>query len=251
MRFESPTPYSDTPHQIGEGIEKRVYRLPNDAAHATLEFKYENYSNEQIRGLFYFQKICHLLFPAHIVDISQSGNIPDGTGARAFARTPLIKTDADPLHSEIQNAYIAAAGDSESLTEAGSQLWDQAAAQNEQNEPVQQFLDDAIKAGIWHASDPWGPQDCIHDAAGGFTFVDTHVPWMETVDPVTGQLVKILLFYPDWLEQAISKLPAERQKPAQVFFTRLMQIYRERNIPDKSDMVYKPLTRAELEAEGY
>jgi hypothetical protein len=192
-----------------------------------------------------------MLFPQHIVDIHQVGAVPSGEGTySAYARTEKVDTTADPLHVALQREHIAAGGNSAEWTDEAHALQDTAEERDLANPAVQAFLDAAILAGIWHHADPWGPQDVIYDRAGGFTFVDTHVPWIEFRDKENDVVTaKLLLCYPDRVREAIARLEEPDRTKATTYFDRVLSLFASRPGTDDSDYDHPPKTAAELAAD--
>mgnify|MGYP001234669953 CR=1 FL=1 len=66
---------------IGIGVEKRIFRNELDPNKIRAEFR-EKLTDEEIKGIYYFNKLLHLLFPNNIPEIYRAGNLKEGAGSQ-------------------------------------------------------------------------------------------------------------------------------------------------------------------------
>jgi hypothetical protein len=109
MRFENPNQQPDKFRKVGQGAYKVGYVHENDRDAITLKFKNE-WSNEEMRALFYIQKIAHLIFPEETVAVRQVGSIVEGEKLVNFARTEYVSPEHDAVHQRMQEIYDPADG---------------------------------------------------------------------------------------------------------------------------------------------
>ena len=78
MKFERHPEHHE---HIGTGSYKRAYKIEtvDGVPEVQLVMKYE-YTNEQMKGLFYLNKIATTLFPGKIARVKQAGNFDDEEG---------------------------------------------------------------------------------------------------------------------------------------------------------------------------
>lgn len=131
----------------------------------TLEFKYPS-TNEEIKAMFYIQKIAHLLFPDETVAVHQVGNVTRGEDTVAHARTELIPHTTDPVHVKIQEGFLEASGDPDRLSTEAEAFYDSQINANVKNSAVQRFYRAYDRAGLWNRLAGFGRQDAVMDGKG-------------------------------------------------------------------------------------
>jgi len=231
MRFES-TP--DPREQIGVGGYKRAYKVvrADGTPEVQLVMKHQ-YTNEQMKGLFYLNKIATLLFPGKIAAVKQGGNIHGDDGQVVSSQFVSHYVEPDAQHRDIQEFATQFDGDMEAAREYdeshGGRL---EAITNDRYDRL--YTDNAIEAfraayAAAGLSNPdgavqigWGAQDVVFTKDGDFTFVDVDVPWDEPedigADAYTDQCLR---FVPAKLQEAINTLPEPERTQTLQYYVRL------------------------------
>ncbi len=231
MKFE----YNPQHHeQIGVGGYKRAYKVVSEAGTPEVQLVMKHrYTNEQMKGLFYLNKIATLLFPGKVASVRQAGNVigKENTIESSQFRAGYIKPDA--IHEVIQDHAKAFDGDiwaaenrDDALLGELERLTNERIKRMKETPEIEDFQtayeaagfvndDGAIKIG-------WGAQDVIFGESGDFTFVDIDVPWDEPDDVgEPGYTPRCLRFDPVKLKLAIATLPEPQQSEAHTYFGRL------------------------------
>lgn len=233
MKFETqPNPEQ----KIGAGGYKEAYKIEGASGpEVHLSFKHA-YTNEQIKSVFYLNRIATLLFPGKIARISQAGNaIDDAENKSSQAFAEYIDSSADPEHLDLQKGYSTLyEGPDEESDPHFDNIWAQRLERMEKDPEVQAFLDKYEEAGLvagFGKSLRWGPQDLIFQKDGTFTFVDVDVAWDEPEDLYKkGYSRDLLRFDPKKLQTAINKLKEEDRNQAQAAYNQLITLCRKAGI---------------------
>ena len=127
---------------IGEGVDKKVYLHPSreDCVIAVYQEGRGPSTPEQLKAIYYLQKIKHILFPKVLPDLRAAR-----FGDKVVLITERIKTDA--LHQAIAR-IIAGLGRGSDDEELGS-LFRNRARSLEEKEKIQKIMNDLYQAGIF------------------------------------------------------------------------------------------------------
>lgn len=224
MRFENPHQQPTKFEKIGEGTQKHAYRNLEDPNSVTVAFKYE-WTNEEVKAMFYIQKIAHIIFPDETVNVHQVGRVLNEDGdSSSYARSQYVSAENDPTHQRMQTILSENDGSAWDLNKKDSKEMDEYYKQSRQDKRVRMFLHKYAKAGLENRLAPFGRQDRIELGDGKFKYVDLAVPWNIDEDDKNH---KELLFDPEKLEQAINELPELTRKKAQVYYDRLVSLCRD------------------------
>jgi hypothetical protein len=226
MRFENPNKDPKVFKEIGEGTQKRAFLDVKNPDSVTLEFKWP-WRNEEIKAMFYIQKIAHLLFPNETIDVLQVGNVTDEQGkTTAYARTEYVSPASDPTHQRLQEILKPVEGLAYELEEGGEAEAELRAIMKEsrKDKRVQAWYRLYAKVGLENRLAPLGRQDRIVDEQGNFKTVDIAVPWYIDDDKPE---YKELLFDPKKLARAIAQLPEATRGRAHVYYERLLELCRQ------------------------
>jgi len=219
MQFERPR---DAAH-IGEGGYKKVYRSNSENPDRVWAESKHEYTPAQAKSIYYLNNIAHLLFPTHTVKIHQSGVTEDGS---AYIASKYVSTQADSAHQTIQEEMLKGNGEMQDKLE----IFNERAAVVDSSDDIKRFIDKLETAGLrenFAAVHALGPQDVIFDADGGFRFVDIDPAWEEPEDiGEAGYTENCLRFDPIKLQAAIQELEEGKQKQAQVYLDRLLELCR-------------------------
>jgi hypothetical protein len=234
MKFEqNPKQYE----QIGVGAYKRAYKIEvvDGTPKVQLVMKHEH-TNEQMKGLFYLNKIATALFPEKIAAVHQAGNFERDDAAASQFLTEYHEPDTQ--HKSMQHymkaldgKYWADSDEDEELIEAFSHLSDIRGEELENNPEVQDFRN-AYEAAGFHSVEAaigvtWGAQDVIFKKDGGFIYVDIDIPWDEPEGiGEEARTKKCIRFDSEKLQVAIDAMPQERRATTQAHFDRLMDLCR-------------------------
>lgn len=235
MKFEQNPQKNEL---IGAGAYKRAYKIEamGEIPEVHLVMKSE-YTNEQMKGLFYLNKIATALFPGRVASVNQSGNFKgDETTSSQFLAD---YHEPDAQHKEMQQHMKALDGkywsdtdEEEETVEAFSDIFDIRGEEMEKNKEVQDFRDAYDAAGFHNPESiigiTWGPQDIIFKPDGSFVYVDIDIPWDEPQEVEEGtHTIKCLRFDPEKLKQTIAAMPEEKRVSTQAYYDRLMELCRE------------------------
>lgn len=235
MKFER---HPERHEHIGTGGYKRAYKVEtvDGVPEVHLVMKHE-YSNEQMKGLFYLNKIATAMFPGKIARVKQAGNFDDEEGKSSQFVAEYHEPDAQHVSMQhhakaLDGQYWADTDDEQEVAEEFSRLSTERSRLTRRHPGIQQFRDSYEEAGFVNKNPAmhigWGSQDVILDEKGNFVYVDIDIPWDEPEsvgeDTYTN---KCLRFDPSTLQAAIMSLPIETRNQAQVYFDRLIQLCRE------------------------
>lgn len=235
MKFER---HPEQHEHIGTGAYKRAYKIEtvDGVPEVQLVMKHE-YTNEQMKGLFYLNKIATAMFPGKIARVKQAGNFDDEEGKSSQFVAEYHEPDAQHVSMQhhakaLDGQYWADTDDEQEVAEEFSRLSTERSRLTRRHPGIQQFRDSYEEAGFVNKNPAmhigWGSQDVILDEKGNFVYVDIDIPWDEPEsvgeDTYTN---KCLRFDPSALQAAIMSLPIETRNQAQVYFDRLIQLCRE------------------------
>ncbi len=235
MKFER---HPQNHEHIGTGAYKRAYKIETVGGEPEVQLvmKHE-YTNEQMKGLFYLNKIATTLFPGKIARVKQAGNFDDEAGKSAQFVAEYHEPDAQ--HASMQHQtkaldgkYWADTDEEEELVDRFHELSQERSAVTSENEALQEFCEAYDAAGFHNEEGAlqigWGSQDVIFKEDGSFVYVDIDIPWDEPESVGEETYTNACLrFDPVKLQAAIATLPAETREKTQVYFDRLMQLCRE------------------------
>lgn len=223
--------------QIGVGGYKRAYLIEKEGkAEVHLVFK-DTYTPQQIKGLFYLNKIATALFPEHIVKVTQVGNTESGEDTTTHAFTEYVTPDAQ--HVALQNESLKFDFKSVEDLDTNEEIMarEQFNHLNRQRQTdfnkveVSKFINSYEKSGLvagFGHMVRWGPQDLILKSDGNFIFVDIDVAWDEPEDMgETEHTNSLLRFDPKKLQESISHLSEPMKSDAQSAYDRLIVLCRE------------------------
>lgn len=204
---------------IGIGNEKRVFAHPTNNERVVAEYR-EKLSNEEIKGVYYFTKLIHLLFPDNYPDIFKAGNTKD-IGTATFEAeyidqdAVLAKLSAYDVRDE---AYLIH-GEPSVVSEAERASLDTLAEKHAADERVHALVQDLRALGI--------PVDSHN--AGNFSITpDDTIIYLDIQQPfVIDEGVVKLRFNTAAMYRAVAALPENLQNQAGIYLTRLMTLYKE------------------------
>ena len=235
MKFEK---YPQRHEHIGTGAYKRAYKIVDEDGRpeVQLAMKHE-YTNEQMKGLFYLNKIAISLFPGKIVEVKQAGNFAEEGVVTSQFRAEYHEPDAEHLRMQhhikaLDGKYWADTDDEEELMGVFQDISDSRSELLQNNQELQDFIDAYDAAGFQNEEGAlqfgWGTQDVILKDDGSFVYVDIDIPWDEP-DSVGEEThtEKCLRFDPKKLQAAINTLPEPERNKTQGYFDRLMTLCRE------------------------
>lgn len=201
---------------IGAGCDKRIYSdAKNPEKYVVGEFRY-GLDDYQIKGLYYFGKLAHILFPKNIPEPHLAANTRDGESIFQADRTEVdeehaafqsfrAKYDAEfmaeKISKEMRNAII----------EQGDKLDPRA------NDPrVLKFINDAERCGF-HIDT--GPQNFAIGSDGAVKYLDTNPPWRNI-----GEHDILPEFDHEKLKAAIDSLDGEQRVSAKRYLERIHEL---------------------------
>ncbi len=235
MKFER---HPERHEHIGTGAYKRAYKIEtiDGVPEVQLVMKHE-YTNEQMKGLFYLNKIATTLFPGKIARVKQAGNFDDEKGKSSQFVAEYHKPDIE--HERLQHftkaldgKYWADNEDEVELAEAFDSISHDREKTSINNKDLQDFRDAYEAAGFYNEDGAvkigWGAQDLIYNEDGSFVYVDIDIPWDEP-DSVgeESHTLRCLRFDPEKLQATISTADEANRKNLQSYFDRLMQLCRD------------------------
>ena len=235
MKFER---HPERHEHIGTGAYKRAYKIEtiDGVPEVQLVMKHE-YTNEQMKGLFYLNKIATTLFPGKIARVKQAGNFDDGEGKSSQFVAEYHEPDIE--HERLQHftkaldgKYWADNEDEVELAEAFDSISHEREKTSINNKDLQDFRDAYEAAGFYNEDGAvkigWGAQDLIYNEDGSFVYVDIDIPWDEP-DSVgeESHTLRCLRFDPEKLQATISTADEANRKNLQSYFDRLMQLCRD------------------------
>ena len=153
MKFER---HPEKQEHIGTGAYKRAYKIESvgGVPEVQLVMKHE-YTNEQMKGLFYLNKIATTLFPGKIARVKQAGNFDDGEGKSSQFVTEYHEPDTE--HERLQHFTKALDGkywpdndDEQELVEAFDSISHKRERAAIDNKDLQSFRDAYEAAGFWN-----------------------------------------------------------------------------------------------------
>ncbi len=228
MRFESPKPEK----KIGTGGYKEAFLTEGPVRQVHLRFKHP-YTHNQIKSVFYLNKIATKLFPNKIAIVTQVGNDSQEDGNQVTsAYTNYV--EPDDQHVAMQSEALVYKFDGLQTTPEQDLAADRFFDLSEErmkifDEPaVKEFLKKYERSGLvenFGKQAKWGPQDVIRNKDGSFTFVDVDVAWDEPED--LGETVyskKLLRFDPKKLQHSIRALSEPARTGAQKAYDRLISL---------------------------
>jgi hypothetical protein len=232
MKFENNPQKHE---KIGVGGYKRAYKIYNEGRpEVQLVMKYE-YTDLQMKGLFYLNKIATAIFPGKIASVMQAGNIHNEDSVVSQFRSEYYEPDEQ--HRDMQSVAKLIDGNYEfqsddPLHQEFSSMWGKRACGLRSNPDVQKFVDAYEEAGFLaqDAALPisWGPQDIIFSQDGSFVYVDVDVPWDEPEEVgEDSYTARCLHFDPVKLQKTIHALPEETRREVQTHFDRLIALCQE------------------------
>ncbi len=234
MKFERHPEHHE---HIGTGAYKRAYKIEtvDGVPVVQLVMKHE-YTNEQMKGLFYLNKIATTLFPGKIARVKQAGNFDDEEGKSSQFIAEYHEPDAQ--HQSMQHQIKALDGkywaDTDEEEELVARFGTLSRSRDEiisDNKELQDFRDAYEAAGFYNEEGDvqigWGSQDVIFDDEGNFVYVDIDIPWDEP-DEVgeESHTERCLRFNPEKLQAAINAAPETDRLKLQLYFERLLALCR-------------------------
>ncbi len=235
MKFER---HPERHEHIGTGAYKRAYKIEtvDGVPEVHLVMKHE-YTNEQMKGLFYLNKIATALFPGKIARVKQAGNFDDEDGKSSQFVAEYHEPDAQHVSMQhhakaLDGQYWADTDDEQEVAEEFSRLSTERSRLTRRHPGIQQFQEAYEQAGLINENGAiqigWGAQDVIVDEKGNFIYVDIDIPWDEPEEVgEKSYTLRCLRFDPDKLQTTINTLDDVKRATVQVYFDRLMQLCRE------------------------
>jgi len=235
MKFER---HPEKHEHIGTGAHKRAYKIEtvDGVPEVQLVMKHE-YTKEQMKGLFYLNKLATSLFPNKIAKVKQAGNFDDEE--RKSSQFIAEYHEPDPQHVSMQHHAKALDGkywgdtdDEEESVKEFERLYTERSRLTRRHPSIQEFRSAYEQAGFANENGAvhigWGPQDVIIDEKGNFVYVDIDIPWDEPEEvEEESHTERCLRFDPEKLQATINAAPeADRQK-LQTYFERLLDLCRE------------------------
>lgn len=190
--------------QIGAGYSKKVFSDPENQQRVDIEFR-EKLTNNQIKSVYYFNKLLKLFYPNNIPNVYIAGNKDDSyIKAEKLERDTEHERTANRLVTD--DEYFMGNADSvlaqEDRDEVDSQI------QIRTNDPrVLQFVKSVYQNGF--LIDPAG-QNYVFSKDGTLKYVELNPAW----EYHFGEMMRS--FDPERLEDAINKLlPSQREQATQ------------------------------------
>jgi hypothetical protein len=237
MKFERQP---EKHEQIGVGGYKRAYKIEGDGSAPEVQLVMKHpYTNEQMKGLFYLNKLATLLFPGKIAEVSQAGNFLNQEGEIESSQFRAEYHEHDLLHQAMQEqakvidgGYAPETPQEEAAYDVFRKLSTERSRLTRRHPGIEAFRDAYEEAGFVNKdtalSIEWGPQDVIVDSKGNFVYVDVDVPWHEPeeVDEESHNS-RCLRFDPKKLQVAIDGIEESKRKEAEMYYGRLMDLVKE------------------------
>jgi hypothetical protein len=237
MKFER---HPEKHEQIGVGGYKRAYKVIEGSASPEVQLVMKHqYTNEQMKGLFYLNKLATLMFPDKIARVKASGNFLDEDGEVESSQFRAEYHEHDPVHQRMQHHakafdgnYAAENDDQQESLEIFNELSTERSRLARRHPGIEAFREAYKNAGFENEEAAvkisWGPQDVIIDEKGNFTYVDIDVPWDEPEDVGKEAYDKSCLrFDPIKLQAAIDTLDEPNRTTAQGCFDRLVGLAKD------------------------
>lgn len=212
---------SDTPREpIGIGNEKRVFMHDVDPKRVVAEYR-EKLTNEEIKGVYYFTKLIHLLFPDNYPDIFKAGN----TKIAHTATFEAQNIDRDEiltklsLHAVQDEAYLMGA-------DTISNFSDETHSDIEHLENIR-TTDERVQALIYDLRTLGIPVDS-HNAGNFSIRPNDTVVYLDIQQPFVIDDGEVKLrFNTNAMYHAVAALPEDSQKQAGAYLSRLMELYED------------------------
>ncbi len=237
MKFER---HPEKHEQIGVGGYKRAYKISEDGRTPEVQLVMKHkYTNEQMKGLFYLNKIATILFPGKIAAVSASGNFFSEEGGVESSQFRTKYHEHDPVHKSMQHhakvfdgKYAAENDEQEESLERFWDLSEERDKQTQNHQGIEEFREAYHAAGFENEQAAvhvyWGSQDVIIDEKGNFVYVDIDVPWDEPEEVGQGEHNnRCLRFDPEKLRTAIASLEEPDRERAEGYYTRLIELARQ------------------------
>jgi hypothetical protein len=235
MKFER---HPEKQEHIGTGAYKRAYKIESvgGVPEVQLVMKYE-YTNEQMKGLYYLNKIATTLFPGKIARVKQAGNFDDEEGKSSQFVAEYHSPDAQHLSMQhhaksLDGNYWPDTDDEEESAREFERLSTERSRFTRRHPGIQEFRNAYEQAGFANEKATlqigWGAQDVTIDEKGNFVYIDIDIPWDEP-DSVgeESHTIKCLRFDPEKLQTAINAADEANRQNLQSYFDRLMQLCKE------------------------
>ena len=199
---------------IGVGTEKRIFQSTHNDTHVEGVY-HKPLSNEEIKGVYYYNKLLHILFPVNTTDIHRAGN----TEVSSFIADHVV------LDEQAQEfADLGVEIDTRNEVPDG-ELFERIGEGNEKgykfmnDERVEQLHNKFATVGV---PLDWNHRNFTLDKNGEVIFLDMQRPYQEEF---RGE--RRLNFDLDKLKSAIDKLDGNQRQLALTCFERIMELHRQ------------------------
>lgn len=203
---------------IGIGSEKRIFVHASDPSRVEGVYR-ERMSDADIKSVYYYNKLLHILFPDNTMDIYKAGNAKNEEASSFVADRAALDEEASVFAQLGVDAELRMATEGKFTNEFEQRL-SRAEDRGEElmnDERIINLHEKFAGAGV---PLDWNHRNFTFDERGEAIFLDVQRPFEDEFN-----YERRLRFDPDKLEAAIALLPDQEREVAVGCFKRLMELY--------------------------